>query len=238
MPHRDPPGFQSVCQVIANRIERFQIYADDALKPVKEKEDEHATFVSEALGTIMAACPVSPETTYMARWLVTNYTGERDLKAMIGDLCYSLTCLISDLWNDQMLCPGITDALYVEHFQAWKGVSWVNSSGLQATRAQNDALVRAHHCSGFSESLGQLCLKCSYVRRHLQKEVSAYKRDPPGFKLLANSLPPGFRAVLDRCTLTTSSSDAHRNSSEKELTSLAVEEEEEPVPSSSPLSPI
>lgn len=199
MPHRDPPGYERVCQVIDSRLESFHLYADHELEALKDRKDEHDAFVSDALATIKSACPVSPETSYMARWLVNNYAGLRDLKSLLGELCASLTDHISDMWNDEMLCPGINDPLYVEHFTSWKGVAWINREGLQATRAQADALVRAYHCTGFSDKPGNLCSKCMAVRRHLQKECSAYKKDNPGSKLLANTLPPGLRTVLDQC---------------------------------------
>lgn len=197
MPHRDPPGYERACQVIDSRIAQFHLFAEQEHEAVKEKPEEFPTLVASALATIKLACPSSPQTTYMARWIINNYTGMRDLKSLVGEMCTSLTYGISDLWDDQMLCPGITDSLYVIHFQNWKGVAWVTKEGLQATRAQDDDLVRAYACTGFSDQPGQLCSKCHTVRRHLQKECSAYKKIAPSAKFLASILSPGYREVFD-----------------------------------------
>lgn len=170
------------------------------MESLKEKNEDVSAIVSEVSDSLRQASPITAETSYMARWLISRYNEEdaaRSLKALIGEASSQLTHRVSDAWDDKLFCSGIVDASYVEHFRQWKDTAWYTKDGLYASKVGEEEAVRSHLCVGFSDQPGQMCTKCTAVRRHLQRERSAYKTDCPGQKLVLNSLAPGLRSIAD-----------------------------------------
>jgi hypothetical protein len=199
MPHHDPDGIERVGQVVEHRIEQFRIFQEKELDGLPETLPGWENVVSEVFETMQAAAPLTPEAIFVSKWLLTHQIAGAGLKATLGEPCWQLTSNVAALFKDRFLCTGITDKSFIEHFDYWKSVAWHNKDGLQAVRQHGDPHVRSIRCSGFSDVPDKpLCSKCSVVRRHLQKEKSAYKTEPPGLKFLQNAIPPGHREILDR----------------------------------------
>lgn len=202
LPRKDPNGGDKVAAIVNSRIDHFSIYQLSEMKKLKEVKQELLDDVSTSIfETMGSASPVSVETVFISKWLLTRedkIDAER-LKALIGEACFSFTEKVASLWEDDMICPGISDVSLVDHFKFWKGPVWKNREGVYGVRQPGDSNIRSVHCTGFTSE--GLCERCSIVRRHLMKERSAYKLDPPGINLLVKSLPPGYRDILHKVKL-------------------------------------
>lgn len=202
LPRKDPGGYDRVCAVVDARVGQFSKYQSVEMKMLKEvKEEVFMELTNTAFETMGLASPPSVETVYVAKWLLEREYKEEmgGLKALIGDFCFSFTEKIASLWEDSMICPGISDAVLVDHFKFWKGPVWKNREGVYGVRQPGEPNIRSIHCTGFTAE--GLCDRCSIVRRHLMKERSAYKIEPPGINLLVKSLPPGYRDILYKIRL-------------------------------------
>lgn len=207
LPSRDPSGVDRAYRVIGHRIAQFRIYLEAELQSMPEfgpAQTEES--ISATLDALNAASPPSLETIYTAKWIILQTWDNTDVRSLLGDACFSLTERIASLWCDKMICPGIPDSQLVDHFDYWKGLVSTNKDGIHGVKLEGDCAVRAARCVGFSPLQKGMCTHCSALRRHLQKEKSAYKSDPPGLKFALASLAPGFRAIFDRWKSSPSSS--------------------------------
>ena len=207
LPSRDPGSEDTARCVIGQRIERFRIYLEAELQSMPDFALPRAEeTICAALDTLQQVSPPSLETLFIAKWILSQTFQDSDLKTLIGDACFALTERLSGLWSDKMLCPGISDSQLVDHFLYWKGSVSTNKDGIHGVKLEGECPVRASRCTGFSPLQKGMCTHCTALRRHLQKEKSAYKTEPPGLKFALATLAPGFRSVFDRWRNSPSSS--------------------------------
>lgn len=203
LPTKDPAGVANVIHVVEHRVGQFVTYKDVEMKKLSGVEEVQVPVVNMVFETVTTMAPATVETVYMAKWLLAR--NETWLKDTVGEVFNSLTIKVAALWEENMQCPGITDLALLEHFKYWKGTVWKRQDGAVAIRLaapeEGQETIRSLHCNGFSSD--GLCYRCSLIRRHLMKEKSAYKNEPPGVKLLLQNLPPGYRAIFDKLRLNT-----------------------------------
>lgn len=201
LPQKDPHGIDRICEVVDARIAQFHHYKVAEMKKLKDVKPEMLQeSVASAFDMMNMASPASVETVFISKWLLEReYKSEGGLRGLIGEPSYEFTEKVAALWEDTMICPGISDPAFIEHFKFWKGSVWKNRDGVYGVRLPGDSVVRSVHCTGFTAE--GLCDRCAVVRRHLMKERSAYKAEPPGIQLLLKSLPPGYREILNRLRL-------------------------------------
>lgn len=199
LPDRDVRGIDTLEQVVDHRIRLFRAFEDSELESEAEMlPTGWESVVSTVFESIGAASPLTVQTMFVSKWLLTHLCDGVDLRTAIGEPCWQLTNHVASKFDDASLCTGVSDLAFIQHFDYWKDTTWLTKDSITAIRQPNEKTVRSVSCNGFSDLKNKsLCSHCSAVRRHLQKEKSAYKSSPPGVKLLQCSLPPGYRHIYD-----------------------------------------
>lgn len=196
---------EEISKLIDARVVQFRHYLQ---AEITQLADVRASRIDEAIAfafdSMNVASPASVETVYMAKWLIDRHRareGREEILAedggvlapLIGKACASFTDKIAMLWEDNMICPGITDADLVEHFKQWRGKIWRNRDGVFGVISSNNEEARSIHCTGFSSD--GLCDRCNQLKLLVTNEKIAFDADPPGYQMLLKSLPPRFADI-------------------------------------------
>lgn len=216
LPNKNPNGMKKVVEIVEARLEHFRQYEAIESKKYKDlRADVVNDTVLNSFEMISLASPASVETVFIAKWLLgRTYKGNEEFSMIIGFPSYQFTERIAMLWEDNMICPGINDPEFLEHFRLWKGNVWKNAEGVYAVRQPRDECIRSVHCTGFTSE--GMCDRCATVKSLLAKEKNSFKNSPPGFQALLSMLPTAHKEILKKSKL--------GNFEENEYVAASVEE--------------